>query len=92
MKNQFAETERRRFPSFDCPNPNCTARNIAFVPSADAKNKSELVPIETLEAINDAEFIVNCPKCRRQFALIRHHSYPVIPLELIPYISFVTTY
>ena len=92
MKNQTAETERRRFPSFDCPNPNCTARNIAFVPSAESKNKSELVPIETLEEITDAEFIVNCPKCRCQFALIQHRSYPVIPLELIPYISFVTTY
>ena len=54
----------------------------------ESKNKSELVPIETLEEINDADFIVNCPKCRRQFALIRHHSYPVIPLELIPYIRF----
>ena len=92
MKKQFAETERRRFPSFDCPNPNCTARNIAFVPSTESKNKSELIPIEMMEEINDAEFIINCPKCRRKFALIRHHSYPVIPLELIPYISFVTTY
>ncbi len=45
-----------------------------------------------LDEINDAEFIVNCPKCKRQFALIRHQSYPVIPLELIPYISFLTTY
>ena len=44
-----------------------------------------------LEEINYAEFIVSCPKCRRQFALIRHQSYPVIPLELIPYIRFVTT-
>ena len=58
----------------------------------DMQEKGELVPIETLEEINDAEFIVNCPKCKRQFALIRHQSYPVIPLELIPYISFVTTY
>ena len=91
MKNAIAE-DRLRLPSFDCPNPNCTAKNIAFAPSAEAKNKSELVPIETLEEINDAEFIVNCPKCKRQFALIRHQSYPVIPLELIPYISFVTTY
>ncbi len=91
MKKAIAE-DRLRLPSFDCPNPNCAAKNIAFAPSADAKNKSELVPIETLEEINDAEFIVNCPKCRKQFALIRYHSYPVIPLELIPYISFVTTY
>ena len=91
MKNAIAE-ERLRLPSFDCPNPDCKARNIAFTPSVESKNKSELVPIETLEEISDAEFIVNCPKCKRQFALIRHRSYPVIPLELIPYISFVTTY
>ena len=56
------------------------------------KNKSKLIPLEMLEELNDAEFIVNCPKCRRQFALVQYRSYPVIPLELIPYISFVTTY
>lgn len=91
MKNAIAE-DRLRLPPFDCPNPSCTAKNIAFAVSREAKNESELIPIETLEEINDADFIVNCPKCRRQFALIRHRSYPVIPLELIPYISFVTTY
>ena len=91
MKNAIAE-DRLRLPSFDCPDSNCKAKNIAFAPSVESKNESKLVPIEMLEEINDAEFIVNCPKCRRQFALIRHHSYPVIPLELIPYISFVTTY
>ena len=90
MKNAITE-DRLRLPSFNCPNPNCTAKNIAFAPSVESENKSELIPIEALEEINDAEFIVNCPKCRRQFALIRHHSYPVIPLEIIPYISFVTT-
>ena len=92
MKNQIAETERRRFPSFDCPNPNCKARNIAFAPNTETKNKSKLIPLEMLKEINDADFIVNCPKCRQQFALVQYRSYPVIPLELIPYISFVTTY
>ena len=91
MKNAIAEN-RLRLPSFDCPNPNCKAKNIAFAPSVESKNESELVPIEMLEEINDAEFIVSCPKCGRQFALIRHRSYPVIPLDFIPYISFVTTY
>ena len=87
MKDAIAE-DRLRLPSFDCPNPYCTAKNIAFAVSRESKNKSELIPIETLEEINDAEFIVSCPKCRRQFALTQHRSYPVIPLELIPYISF----
>ena len=91
MKIQIAETERRRFPSFDCPNPNCRAKNIAFAPTAESKKRSELIPLEMLEEISDAEFIVNCPKCRQQFALIRHRSIPIIPLELIPYVQYIAT-
>ena len=90
MKNAIAE-DCLRLPSFDCPNPSCKAKNIAFAANTELKNNSELIPIEMLDEINYAEFIVSCPKCRRQFALIRHQSYPVIPLELIPYIRFVTT-
>ena len=77
MKSQTVETERRRFPSFDCPDPECHAKNIAFAANAESKNSSELVPIESLEEIGAAELIIRCPKCRKQFALIRHRSIPV---------------
>ena len=91
MKNQIAKTQRRHFPSFDCPNPNCGAKNIIFAPNADTKNRSELIPLESLAEADAAECIVNCPKCKNQFAMIYHRSIPIIPLEFIPYISYVST-
>ena len=35
MKKAFAETERHRLPSFDCPNPDCRAKHIAFATSRE---------------------------------------------------------
>ena len=71
------------------------AEHIAAAKDAVCAAEQEIVSgawdLIILDEINYAEFIVSCPKCRRQFALIRHQSYPVIPLELIPYIRFVTT-
>ena len=77
MKNTIAE-DRLRLPSFDCPNPNCTAKNIAFAPSVESKNKSELIPIEALEEIDDAEFIVNCPKGNGTHTFAEEGSAPTL--------------
>ena len=55
MKNTIAE-DRLRLPSFDCPNPNCTAKNIAFAVSREAKNESELIPLEYTSENTPADF------------------------------------
>ena len=47
MKKVIAETERHRLLSFDCPNPDCRAKHIAFATNRETKNETELVPIDT---------------------------------------------
>jgi hypothetical protein len=91
LKNQIAETERRRLPSFDCPNPNCTAKNIAFATSREAKNESELIPIEFFSADAPADFAVVCPKCKSKYVLYRHRETPIIPFRVLSLYSGVAT-
>ena len=91
MKNQIAETERRRLPSFDCPNPSCTAKNIAFATSREAKNKSELIPIEFFSDGVPADFAVVCPKCKSKYVLYRHRETPIIPFKVMPLYGSVAT-
>jgi len=78
LKNTIAE-DRLRLPSFDCPNPTCTAKNIAFAISRDAKNESELIPLEYISESTSADFAVVCPKCKSRFVLYRHKESPIIP-------------
>jgi len=91
LKNQIAETERRRLPSFDCPNPNCTAKNIVFATSREAKNESELIPIELFSDAAPADFAVVCPKCKSKYVLYRHWETPIIPFKVLPLYSGVAT-
>ena len=84
MENAIAETERRRLPSFDCPNPKCTAKNLVFAASTEARNRAKLVPLDAVPAQVSIEFIVCCPKCRQQFAMVRVIRAPLIPFEVIP--------
>ena len=91
MKKQIAETERRRLPSFDCPNPNCTAKNIVFATSREAKNESELIPIEFFSDAAPADFAVVCPKCKCKYVLCRHKESPVISFYDLPVYGRVAT-
>jgi hypothetical protein len=91
LKNQIAETERRRLPSFDCPNPNCTAKNIVFATSREAKNESELIPIEFFPVNIHADFAVVCPKCKSKYVLYRHRGAPIIPFKALPLYAGVAT-
>ena len=78
MKNAIAE-DRLRLPSFDCPNPNCAAKNIAFAVSREVKNESELIPLGFITENTPADFAVVCPKCKGKFVLCRHKESSVIP-------------
>ena len=73
MKKAIVETERHRLPSFDCPNPDCRAKHIAFATSRDAKNETELVPIDNFTDLTEADFVIACPKCKQQYVLYRQH-------------------
>ena len=90
MKNTIAE-DRLRLPSFDCPNPNCTAKNIAFAVSLEAKNESELIPLKCLSEDTPADFAVVCPKCKSRFVLYRHRETPIIPIYNLPLYGRVAT-
>ena len=90
MKNTIAE-DRLRLPSFDCPNPNCTAKNIAFAVSREAKNESELIPLESVLEDMPADFAVICPKCKRNYVLYRHRESPIIPFSLLPIYGIIAT-
>ena len=63
MKKAIVETERHRLPSFDCPNPDCRAKHIAFATSRETKNETELVPIDNFTDATEADFVIVCPKC-----------------------------
>jgi hypothetical protein len=91
LKNLIAETERCRLPSFDCPNPNCTAKNIVFATSREAKNESELIPIEFFSDAAPADFAVVCPKCKSKYVLYRHRETPIIPFKILPLYNGVAT-
>ena len=90
MKNAIAE-DRLRLPSFDCPNPNCAAKNIAFAVSREAKNESELIPLEYISDDTPADFAVVCPKCKRKYVLCRHRASPIIPFYNLPLYGRVAT-
>jgi hypothetical protein len=91
LKNAIAE-DRLRLPSFDCPDPNCHAKNIAFAVSREAKNESELIPLEYFSEATPADFAVVCPKCKRKYILCRHKESPVIPFYNLPLFGRVATY
>ena len=90
MKNVIAE-DRLRLPSFDCPNPNCNAKNLVFAASAEARNHAKLVPLRDVPAQILIDFIVCCPKCKQQFAMIRNLKTMHIPFETIPLCGRVAT-
>ena len=90
MKNAIAE-DRLRLPSFDCPNPDCTAKNIAFAVSREAKNESELIPLEYISESTPADFAVVCPKCKSKFVLYRRKESTIIPFYNLPLYGRVAT-
>ena len=90
MKTTIAE-DRLRLPSFDCPNPNCTAKNIAFAVSREAKNESELIPLEFISNDTPADFAVVCPKCKSKYVLYRHRETPIIPFKVLPLYGGIAT-
>ena len=90
MKNAIAE-DCLQLPSFDCSNPDCMAKNIAFAVSREAKNESELIPIEFFSDDAPADFAVVCPKCKSKFALYRHKESPIIPFYNLPLYGRVAT-
>lgn len=73
-----------RLPSFDCPNPNCAAKNIAFAISREAKNESELIPLEYASEDTPADFVDVCPKCKGKSGLCRHKESTVVPFYYLP--------
>ena len=90
MKNSIAN-DRLRLPSFDCPNPNCHAKNLVFAASAEARNGAKLVPLEDVPKQITIDFIVCCPKCKHQLAMVRVVRALIIPFEVIPYNSRIAT-
>ena len=57
------------------------AKNIAFAVSREAKNESELIPLEFISNDTPADFAVICPKCKSKFVLYRHRETPIIPFK-----------
>lgn len=84
MIDTITEKERFQLPSFDCPNPYCTAKNIVFAMSREVKNVSELIPISYSSDIASADFAVICPKCKSIYVLHRHREIPFLSSERSP--------
>ena len=91
MKKVIAETERHRLPSFDCPNPDCRAKHIAFATSRDAKNETELVPIDNFTDLTEADFVIACPKCKQKYVLYRHREQPIISIYDLRHYTGIAT-
>ena len=90
MKKAFSEKERHRLPSFDCPNPDCSAKNIVFAISREAKNESELISLQNFSG-EAADFVVVCPKCKREYVLCRHREKPILSLYDLPSYGRIAT-
>ena len=90
MKNSIANN-RLRLPSFDCPNKECHAKNLVFAVSREAKNETELIPLEYISEDTPVDFAVVCPKCKRKYVLYRHRETPIIPLSALPLYSRIAT-
>ena len=91
MKKAIAETERHRLPSFDCPNPDCRAKHIAFATSREAKNETEMIPIDSFAEPTEADFIIVCPKCKQQYVLYRHREKPIISIYDLRHYNGIAT-
>ena len=83
MKKAIVETERHRLPSFDCPNPDCRAKHIAFA--------TELVPIDNFTDATEADFVIVCPKCKQQYVLYRHREKPIISIYDLRHYTEIAT-
>lgn len=91
MKKAIVETERHRLPSFDCPNPDCRAKHIAFATSRETKNETELVPIDNFTDATEADFVIVCPKCKQQYVLYRHREKPIISIYDLRHYTEIAT-
>ena len=91
MKKAIAETERHRFPSFDCPNPDCRAKHIAFATNRETKNETELVPLDDFSDTGEADFVITCPKCKQQYVLDRHREKPIISIYDLRHYTGIAT-
>ena len=60
------------------------AKNIAFAVSREAKNESELIPLEFILNDMPADFAVVCPKCKSKFVLYRQKESPIVPFYNLP--------
>ena len=91
MKKAIAETERHRLPSFDCPNPDCRAKHIAFATNRETKNETKFVPIDNFTDLTEADFVIVCPKCKQQYVLYRHREKPIISIYDLRHYTGIAT-
>ncbi len=62
-----------------------------FAVSPEAKNESELIPLEYISEDTPADFAVVCPKCKSKYVLCRHRESPIIPIYTLPLYGRVAT-
>lgn len=85
MIKRSTEFHSFRFPAFNCINPACGAKHIAYALSCDIKNQTALIPIERYMEEGFAEYVIVCPKCKSRF-ILRQQQAPYKPYlkEQIP--------
>lgn len=91
MKKAIAETERHCLPSFDCPNPDCRAKHIAFATNRETKNETKLVLIDNFTDLTEADFVIVYPKCKQQYVLYRRREQPVISIYDLQHYTGIAT-
>lgn len=62
--NDKYKIDVRRFPSFNCPNPQCGAKNVLFAINKDAYNNSKIMIIEDIKPYMCVDYVIICPKCK----------------------------
>ena len=58
--------------------------NGYFIPNVIVTDQSKLVPLEEVPSQVSIDFVVCCPKCKRQYAMVRVIHAPIIPFEILP--------
>ncbi len=69
----------RRFPSFNCPNLRCGAKNILFAINKNAYNNSKIIMIEDIKPNMCVDYVIICPKCKTRL-FICNQSLINVPL------------
>lgn len=58
-----------RFPTYDCPNPECKAKNVLFATNKCVRNNSKLITFDKVNVHMCVDYIMICPKCKKKLAL-----------------------